>query len=69
MMDEFGEALILTLVTFAAVGLIVLVKRVASLEEDLDLMHIAAGSPKDLLEAKRMITKRAVERDIERGML
>lgn len=68
-MDETDGLMFLGIVLCLTALMGILARRVASLEEDLDLMHIAAGTPKNLLEAKRMITKRAVERDIERGML
>ena len=38
------------------------------LEEDMDLMNVAAGNPGTLLEAKRAIEKRAVARAEERGL-
>jgi hypothetical protein len=68
-MDETDGLIFLGMITCLTAMVLMLARRVASLEEDFDLMHVAAGSPKDLLEAKRMITKRATERDIERGML
>lgn len=49
-------------------AVLVLATRVASLEEDLDLMHVAAGTPGNLLDAKRAIEKRAYERAEERGL-
>jgi hypothetical protein len=68
-MDETDGLVFLGLISCLTALCLILARRVADLEEDFDLMHVAAGSPKDLLEAKRMITKRAIERDIERGML
>jgi hypothetical protein len=50
------------------VCVLALIRRVQSLEEDMDLMNIAAGSPGNLLDAKRAIEKRAFERAEERGL-
>ena len=49
-------------------AVLALARKVASLEEDIDLLHVAAGSPANLYEAKKAIEKRAAERAEERGL-
>jgi len=64
-----GDAAALLLLTGCLTALVILLaRRVASIEEDMDLMNIAAGSLPNLLEAKRMIEARAVARAEERGL-
>jgi hypothetical protein len=64
-----SDGLLLCGMVLALCGaMLALAKRVASLEEDMDLMNVAAGNPGTLLEAKRAIEKRAVARAEERGL-